>query len=217
MWLFSWFSSRFNWATETCLFPTVWPGWVIPACTATVQSVLLNFWYLPDFMHVGSISAALANVPRRRCAAHIRCCLSEEGAKGTREVLASDDITRVTTGQVKPNNAIIQEQALPCTAFSGHLVGWAWMRRCFRRMEPLQRSFLLTYTCSQPQTADHNSRCYLSLPLNFRNTHTPVHTHSSLHLRPDSGLCMSGRLLTSEPPSVSSLHERMHNHQVSRE
>lgn len=118
------------------------------------------------------------------CATHIRGYLSGEGAKGTCRFLALDDIT----GQVKPNNTIIQEQSLPCKSFSGHLVAWAWMRGRFRRMEPIQQSFLLAYTCSQPQTSNHNSRCYLSVPLNFRNTHTLVHTHSS-------PLCLCGLIL----------------------
>lgn len=104
----------------------------------------------------------------------------------TCRVLSSDDIMPVWSRQIKPNNTIIQEQALLCESFLGHLVCWACTRRGCGRMEPSQQSFLLTCTCSQPQTSSHTSRFYLSVPLNFRNTHT--HTAS---------LCLCGLILGS--------------------
>lgn len=112
-------NSRFNWGTKTCLYPTVWPHSVIPAHTAIVQCVLLHFSYLKDFRHISSIGAGA-------------------GKKGTCRFLSSDDIMHVWTGQIKPKNTIIQEQALLCKSFLGHLVCWACTRGGCRRMKPIQ-------------------------------------------------------------------------------
>lgn len=130
--------------------------------------------------------------------------------------LSSDDIMRVWIGQIKPKNTIIQEQALLCESFLGHLVYRVCTRRMFEgrlQEDGAHSGELSPHLDLQPQTSSHTSRCYLSVPLNFWNTHT---NSSSVSLRPDSGFCISGRLLTSQLPSVSSPHKRVHNSQVSR-
>lgn len=76
---------------------------------------------------------------------------------------------------------------------------------------PFSRAF------SSPTPAANLRQAVIPLAATCQSLSTSeTHTLLLCVLRPDSGFCISGRLLTSELLSVSSLHKRMHNSQVSR-